>query len=147
MSTRLALSPLTAHSAPAPSSASDALMRTTSCAYRTPPALHPAQTRSQNHGPTPPSSRPTPTPRPMGGSAPAWLKALNYNTLMHYLRRRAAGRVWGALRFVGVSVQRRGSGSRMEATTTTTDVGVMKRASFSTALSLPYILSSSPLPQ
>ena len=71
-------------------------------------------------------------PSPIGGSAPEWVKELNYNTLMHYgvgPQDAFGAQVGKALRFVDVSVQRRGNGERMEATTVA-EVGVTKRASF-----------------
>lgn len=78
-------------------------------------------------------------PTPISGSAPQWVKALNYNTLMHYgvgPPDAFGARVGRALRFTDVSVRRRaeeegrrggGEGGRLEATTTA-EVGVTKRA-------------------
>ncbi|KJA18682.1 hypothetical protein HYPSUDRAFT_45020 [Hypholoma sublateritium FD-334 SS-4] len=66
---------------------------------------------------------------PVGGSAPAWVKALSYNTLMHYGVGPAdafGARVGRALRFTDVSVRPgAGAGGRLEATTTA-EVAVTK---------------------
>ena len=165
MSARLALSAMPAHSEPSPASDAEAhsalahdVLPTQDDVLPRAPAPRPKATRSWVDPALLPSHA---HPSPIGGSAPEWVKELNYNTLMHYgvgPQDAFGAQVGKALRFVDVSVQRRGNGERMEATTVA-EVGVTKRASFCLRsasvpiyalscihdMSPPHILSSCPL--
>ncbi len=115
MSARLSLSALPAHSEPALSpspSPTPELEREPEHEVDAVPASRSARKARSWVDPAllPPHAHPT----PIGGSAPEWVKELNYNTLMHYgvgPQDAFGARVGRALRFVDVSVQRRGDGS------------------------------------
>ena len=135
MSARLALSAMPAHSEPSPAADAEAhsalahdVLPTQDDVLPRAPAPRPKARSWVDPALLPSHAHPS----PIGGSAPEWVKELNYNTLMHYgvgPQDAFGAQVGKALRFVDVSVQRRGNGERMEATTVA-EVGVTKRASF-----------------